>query len=187
MHLLNGHYVARRQVSVSFLLLLLDLITVACIYVEISLGSCLQKNGCMGQRSTKNHNVQLFIRLSNQYPTIQWPLLDASTGTHGVFITLSLSKYCLLRLCRNSMGSCWRKDILRVKGLPQTTKSNFFVLVSAAVEILCENIVAIKFPSQYGNSPLEHCWVCTEHEVEVATSTRKHWLVYDIYQSFKVK
>ena len=23
-------------------------------------------------------------------------------------------------------------------------------------------------------------WVCIEHEVEVATSTRKHWLVYGI-------
>ena len=27
----------------------------------------------------------------------------------------------------NSLGSCWRKDILSVKGLALTTKGNFFV------------------------------------------------------------
>ena len=31
---------------------------------------------------------------------------------HMVLTTLSLSKYCLLRVCNNTMGSCWRKDIL---------------------------------------------------------------------------
>ena len=73
--LLSGHYVMRRQVSMSFLLLLLYLITVACI-LEISLGSCWHKDECMGQRSTINHNVQLFITLNNQYAItiiIQWP------------------------------------------------------------------------------------------------------------------
>ena len=37
-----------------------------------------------------------------------------------------------------------------------------------------------QFPSQYGNAPLECAFI--EPEVEVATSTRKHWLVYCIYQ-----
>ena len=41
-----------------FLLLLLYLITVACM-LEISLGSCWHKDECVGQRSTINHNVQL--------------------------------------------------------------------------------------------------------------------------------
>ena len=68
----------RRQVSMSFLLLLLYLITVACL-LEISLGSCWHKDECMGQRSTINHNVQLFIRLNNQYAIImiiQWPPVE---------------------------------------------------------------------------------------------------------------
>ena len=59
----------RRQVSMSFLLLLLYLITVACI-LEISLGSCWHKDECMDQGSTVNHNVQLFISLNNQYAMI---------------------------------------------------------------------------------------------------------------------
>ena len=69
MNLLSGHYVMRRQVSMPFLLLLLYLITAACI-LEISLGSCWHKGECMGQRSTINHNVQLFISFNNQYAII---------------------------------------------------------------------------------------------------------------------
>ena len=93
MNLLSGHLVMRQQVSMSlslslslffffffffFLLLLLYLITVACI-LEISLGSCWHKDECMGQRSTINHNVQLFISLNNQYAIImiiQWPPVE---------------------------------------------------------------------------------------------------------------
>ena len=76
--LLSGHYVMRRQVSMYFLLLLLYLITVACI-LEISLGLCRHKDVCMGQRSTINHNVQLSISLNNQYAIImiiQWPSVE---------------------------------------------------------------------------------------------------------------
>ena len=78
MNLLSGHNVMRRQVSVSFLLRLLYLITVACI-LEISLGSCWHNDEYMGQRSTTNHNVQLFISLNNQYAIIiiiQWPPVE---------------------------------------------------------------------------------------------------------------
>ena len=108
----------RRQVSMSFfffLLLLLYLITVACI-LEISFGSCWHKDECMGQRSTINHNVQLFISLNNQYAIImiiQWPPVE-------------------IYMCK-----------------------------------LCPNQISItiwKFTTS----------VCIEHEVEVATSTRKH-------------
>ena len=68
MTLLSGHLLMRQQqVSMSLfffffflLLLLLYLITLACI-LEISLGSCWHKDECMGQRSTINHNVQLFL------------------------------------------------------------------------------------------------------------------------------
>ena len=75
----------------------------------------------MGQRSTIHHNVQLFISLNNQYAVIQWPLLDAPTSTHGVFTsTLSLSKCCLLRLCKKQYGLMLAQryfKCLRVKGL----------------------------------------------------------------------
>ena len=72
-----------------FFFLLLYLITVACIYVEISLGSCWLKDDYIGQKSTINHKVQPFIGLNNQYAIIEWPLFDAPTSTHGVFTTLS--------------------------------------------------------------------------------------------------
>ena len=48
---------------------------------------------------------------------IEWPPFDAPTSTHGVFTSFSLSKCCCLHFCRNkTLGSCWRRDILRVKG-----------------------------------------------------------------------
>ena len=70
--------------------------------LEISLGSCWHKDECMGQRSIIYHNVQLCISLNNQYAIIH--PLDVPTSTHDVFTTLSLSKYCLLRLCRKQYG-----------------------------------------------------------------------------------
>ena len=121
--LLSGHYVMRRQVSMFFssFTCLLYLITVACI-LEISLGSCLHKDECMGQRSTTNDNVQIVISLNNQYAIImiiQWPPVEIY----------------MCKLCPNQISiTIWKS----------TT------------------------------------WVCIEHEVEVATSTRKHWLVYGI-------
>ena len=57
--------------------------------------------------SKVNHTSQcaIFISLNNQYAVIQWPVLDVPTNTHGVFTsTLSLPKYCLLRLCRKQYG-----------------------------------------------------------------------------------
>ena len=98
-----------------FLLLLLYLIIVACI-LEISLGLCWYKDKCMGQRSTINHNVQLFISLNNQCAIImiiQWPSVEM----------------CMCKLCPNQFS-----------------------------------ITIWKFTTS----------VCIEHEVEVASSTRKH-------------
>ena len=89
--LLSSHYVMRRQVFMYFLLLLLYLITVACI-LEISLGLCWHKDECMGQRSTINHNVQLFISLNNQYAIImiiQWPSVERNVYVQ----TLSQSNF----------------------------------------------------------------------------------------------
>ena len=109
----------RQQVSFFFfffffLLLLLYLITVACI-LELSFGSCWHKDECMGERSTINHNVQLFISLNNQYAIImiiQWPPVE-------------------IYMCKLSNQI---------------------------------SITIWKFTTS----------VCIEHEVEVATSTRKH-------------
>ena len=156
-----------------FLLLLLYLITVACI-LEISLGSCWHKEECMGQRSTIHHNVQLFMSLNNQC-------------SHPMATTRCTNKYpwCISTVCydyvENSIGSCWRKDILRVKGLAQTTKFNFFCKL---VQLLKNIFTNLNCPYQISITIWKFtAWLCIEHEVETATSTRKHWLVYGIYQS----
>ena len=123
---------------------------------------------------TINHNVQLFISLNNlnQYAIIQWPLLDAPTSTHGVFTTFSLSKYCLLRLCRKQFGLMLAQRYLKGQRSSINHKiKHFCKLVQLLKYIcmckLCPNQISItiwKFTTP----------VCIEHEVEVATSTRKH-------------
>ena len=93
--LLSGHYVMHRQVSMYFLLLLLYLITVACI-LEISLGLCWHKDECMGQRSTINHNKQLFISLNNHYAItmiIQWPSVEMYMGNFKKMAFLHFSQF----------------------------------------------------------------------------------------------
>ena len=152
----------RRQVSMSFfLLLLLYLITVACI-LEISLGSCWHNDECMGQRSTLHHNIQLFISLNNQYAIIQWPLLDAPTSTHSVFTTLSLSKHGLSRLCRKQYGLMLAQRYFKGQRSSINHKIKLFCKLVQRLKYmcrLCPNQISItiwKFTT----------WVCIEHELK---------------------
>ena len=59
----------------------------------------------------------LFVSWRNKYAIIEWPLFDAPTSTQGVFTSfISVEK---------SLGSFWRRDILRVKGQALFTNCNF--------------------------------------------------------------
>ena len=170
---------APTSIHVFFLLLSLYLITVTFI-LEISLGSCWHKDECMSQRSTIHHYVQIFISLNNQHAIIQWLLLDAPTSTQGVFTTLSLSKYCLLRLCRKQYGHMLAERYIKGQRCSINHKIKLFCKLVQLLKYMCKlypyqiSITIWKFTT----------WVCIEHEdFEIATSTRKHWLVYGIYQS----
>ena len=187
MKLLSGHYVMRRQVSMSFFSFFFlfasftSMVPVVCI-LEISLGSCWHKDECTGQRSTIPHNVQLFISLNNQYAIIQWPLLDTPTSTQyypWCFSTPSLSKYCLLWLCRKQYGLMLALRYFNGQRYSINHKMKLFCKLVQLLKYMCKlcpnhiSITIWKF----------NTWVCIEHEVEIATLTRKHWLVYGIYQS----
>ena len=120
-----------------FLLLLLYLITVACI-LETRLGSCWHKDECMGQRSTLHHNVQLFVSLKNQYAIIQWPILDAPTSAYGVFTTLSLSKCCLLRSCRKQYGLMLAQRYLKGQRSSINHKIKLFCKLVQLLKYMCK-------------------------------------------------
>ena len=62
MQLLSGHYLMSLQLPMVFLLVLVDLGTVAYISVEISLGSFWRRD-FTGQRSSIIHKLQLFMTL----------------------------------------------------------------------------------------------------------------------------
>ena len=57
----------------------------------------------------------LFVSWPNKYAIIEWPLFDAPTSTHGVFtflVYLGTVAYISVEI---SLGSFWRRDILRVQ------------------------------------------------------------------------
>ena len=68
------------------------------------------------KRQEKNHKMLLFVSWRNKYAIIEWPPFDAPTSTHGVLLLsvyLGAVAYISVEI---SLGSCWRRDILRVKG-----------------------------------------------------------------------
>ena len=110
-----------------FSLHLVYLSTAACISQKKSwvyVGARIFK----GQRSSTNHKMLLFVSWLNQYAIIEWPPFDAPTSTHCVltsfsfFFLISAVPYISVEI---SLGPCWRRDILRVKGQGLTTNCNF--------------------------------------------------------------
>ena len=70
----------------------------------------------------------LFVSWHNKYAIIEWPLFDAPSSTHGVFTSLVYLSAVAYISVEISLGSCWCRDILRVKGQGQRfiTNCNFF-------------------------------------------------------------
>ena len=174
-----------------FLLLLIYLSAVSCISEERNLGPCWRKDilRVKGQAYTKeivtfctwvgtiNMNLSAYwvatTWCADKYPCLFYSLL--------YLITVA----CILEI---SLGSCWHKD--ECMGQRSTIIHNVHLFISLnnqyaiimiiqwpPVEIymykLCPDQISItiwKFTT----------WVCIEHEAEVATSTKKHWLVYGI-------
>ena len=120
MRSLSGNYSMCHQIPMMFLhvLLLVYLSAADCISEEIILGSCWRRDilTFKDERSSANHKMLLFVSWRNQYAIIEWPLFDAPTSTHGVFAFFSLSIGAVAYIAvQISLGSCWRRDILRSK------------------------------------------------------------------------
>ena len=106
MQSLNGHYLMRQQVPMVFLLLLVYLGAVAYISVQISLGSCWRRDilRVKGQALFTNCNFLWLCVICNHREVTTRSVLDASSSTHGVFTSVSLSKCCCLHFYRNKFG-----------------------------------------------------------------------------------
>ena len=100
-----------------------------------------------GQRSGTNHKMLLFVSWRNKYAIIEWPLFDAPKSSHGVFLLLLVYLGTVVYVSVEiSLGSLWRRDILRVKGQALFTNCNFLWLC-----VICNHWVAtiwcaIKYP-----------------------------------------
>ena len=144
MQSLNGHYLMRKQVPMVFLLLLVYLGAVAYISVEISLGSCwrrdiLRVKGhalftncnflwlCDMQSSRGNYSMR------HQVPMVSLLLL----------VYLSAVAYISIEI---SLGSCWCRDILRVKGQGLITTCNFLWPCVICNHLVVTTRCAINYP-----------------------------------------
>ena len=68
----------------------------------------------------------LFVSWRNKYAFIEWPLFDAPKSTPGVFLLLLVYLGTVVYVSVEiSLGSFWRRDILRVKGQALFTNCNF--------------------------------------------------------------
>ena len=70
----------------------------------------------MSQKSSKHHKMLLFVSWRNKYAIIECPPFDASTSTHGVLLPLVYLGAVAYISVEISLGLCWSRDILRVKG-----------------------------------------------------------------------
>ena len=69
----------------------------------------------------------LFVSWGNKFVIIEWPPFDAPTSTHSVLIPLVYLDAVTYISVEISLGLCWRREILRVKGQALFTYCNFFM------------------------------------------------------------
>ena len=144
MQSLSGQYLMCQNVPMVFLLLLVYLGTDVYISVEISLGSFWRRDilRVKGQALFTNCNFYDSV----WYAIIEWPLSDAPSSTHGVFTSLVYLSAVAYISVEISLGSCWCRDILRVKDQGFITNCNFLWLCVICNHQVVTTRCAIKYP-----------------------------------------
>ena len=148
MQSLSGHYLMRQNVPMVFLLLLVYLGTVVYISVEISLGSFWRRDilRVKGQTLFTNCNSTFYDSVWSWYAIIEWSLSDAPSSTHGVFTSLVYLSAVAYISVEISLGSCWCRDILRVKDQGFITNCNFLWLCVICNHQVVTTRCTIKYP-----------------------------------------
>ena len=111
---LSGRHLMRQKVPMAFLLLLVYLGAVAYISAEISLGLCWRRDILRVKGQAFSHIATFYDFV--WYAIIKWQLLDVPSSTHVVFTSLVYLSVVSFISVEISLSSCWRGDILRVKG-----------------------------------------------------------------------
>ena len=98
------------------------------------------------QRSSKNHKMLLFVSWRNKYAIIEWSLFDGPQ-VPMVFLLLLVHLGTVAYISVEiSLGSFWRRDILRVKGQALFTNCNFLWLCVICSSWVATIWCAIKYP-----------------------------------------
>ena len=94
----------------------------------------------------KHYSQIATFYVSVWYAIIEWPLFDAPSSTHGVFTSLVYLSAVAYISVEISLGSCWCKDILRVKDQGFIPNCNFLWLCVICNHQVVTTRCAIKYP-----------------------------------------
>ena len=141
MQSLSGHYVMRQQVPRVFLLLLVYLGTVACISVEISLGSFWRRDilRVKGQSFFINCNFLWLCVICNCWVVTIWCAIKYQWCLLNSLVYRSAIAYISVEI---SLGSCWCRD----KGQGFITNCIFLWLCVICNHRVVSTRCAIKYP-----------------------------------------
>ena len=125
MQSLSGHYLMRQKGPMVFFTSF-SLSRYRCLrFCRNKFGLILAQGYFTGQRSSIIHKLQLFMTLCDMQSLSGHYLMRHQVPMHGVFTTLVYLSAVAYNSVEISLGSCWCRDILRVKDQGFITNCNF--------------------------------------------------------------
>ena len=146
MQSLSCHYLMGQQVPMVFSLQLVYLSTAACISEKIKLGPCWRKDFLRVKSHAKITKCYfLWVSAINMQSLSGRHLMRQQVPMVFLLplVYLGAEAYISVEI---SLGSCWRRDILRVKGQALFTNCNFLWLCVICNHQVATTRCAIKYP-----------------------------------------
>ena len=145
MQSLSDHYLMRQTVPMLFFTSF-SLSWYCCLrFCRNKFGLILAQGYFKGQRSSIIHKFQLFITLCDMQSLSGHYLMRHQVPT-GVFTSLVYLSAVAYNSVEISLGSCWYRDILRVKDQGFITNCNFLWLCEIWNHQVVTTRCAIKYP-----------------------------------------
>ena len=146
MQSLSCHYLMRQQVPMVFSLHLVYLSTAACIFEKIKLGPCWRKDFLSVKSQAKITKCYFLWVSAINMQSLSGRHLMRQQVPMVFLLPLAYLRAVAYISVEISFGSCWRRDILRVKGQGLFTNCNFLWLCVICNHQVATTRCAIKYP-----------------------------------------
>ena len=146
MQSLSGHYLMRQKVCMAFSLHLVYFSTAACIFEKNKVGSILAQGFLRVKSQAKIKKCYFFVSWAiNLYPLSGRHLMRQKVPMAFLLPLVYLGAVAYIS-AEISLGLCWRRDIIRVKGQALFTYCNFLWLCVICNHQVVTTRCAIKYP-----------------------------------------